>query len=194
MLLTCIYIHTPSAREPALEASHNRAPQKRRRICPADFPFCSPVHRDSPCAGKFLCIISQRPFTIASLLLKQTRVPTSHCCPSGYWCRSHPCGACGTASRAGAQQAAQQQLEKRLTEQPQLSRSPAEVGPTADLPLETDLPRERLLLRRRPPPPSLSSITRTYAESKGFSNLVSSSFLQGGGDMHGAIELKRPAR
>eukprot|EP00891_Asterochloris_glomerata_P009278 jgi/Astpho2/9278/Aster-x1566 len=68
-------------------------------------------------------------------------------------------------------QAAQQQLEKRLTEQPQLSRSPAEVGPTADLPLETDLPRERLLLRRRPPPSSLSSITRTYAESKGFSNL-----------------------
>ncbi len=150
--------------------------------------------RQTSCWKSFCAAVSQRPFTAASLLLKQTRVPTSHCCPSGGCCGSHPCGACSTASRAGAQQAAQQQLEKRLTEHPQLSRSPAEVGPTADLPLETDLPRERLLLRRRPPPPSLSSITRTYAESKGFSNLVSSSFLQGGGDMHGAIELKWPAR
>ena len=67
------------------------------------------------------------------------------------------------------------------------------MEPIADLPLETDLPRERVLLRRRAPPPSLSSITRTYAESKGFSNLVSSSFLQGAGVMH-EVQLKQEAQ
>ena len=119
----------------------------------------------------------------------QRRVPTSHyrvtlpSLPGNH--KSCSCGACSPSGGAGKQQATHQQLITRVQGAPSCAAAQVRQAPAADLPLETDLPRDRLLLRRRPPPSSLSSITRTYAESKGFSNLVSSSFLQGAGEMHG---------
>ena len=115
------------------------------------------------------------------------RRQTSHChftSPSlpGFHKRCS-CGGCSPSGGAGDKQAAYQQLVLRVQGAPSCAAAQGRQAPAADLPLEMDLPRERLLLRRRPPPSSLSSITRTYAESKGFSNLVSSSFLQGAGEM-----------